>query len=376
MHNRQKFALFVDVENLTGWIKQDGMARLLDDLSGPDSLLMIRRAYGIWSSNHIHALQAPLNRLGFDLVHSFHPVSGKNSADIQLAMDALETAIRHSDIQHFVLATGDSDFSPLFRRLREMGKLVTGVGPRSPLSECVKTSCSRYIYTDEGVSDEAYERSEAIAVLEKVLRRASEPMPLGALKNHLLSLDNAFDERRWGYSNFSAFIDSIKSITCVRAGNKHLHAQLKGRSTGNAQDASAERYRQMLREMGWHLIPQALVEKMHHALLETPEVDASELQNNLLGQVSAQHRRRLMQGTTTEDIRNTLSIFNKAHLFAVRERQGSTLWRYQDQRALQPVLAKLNQAMEVRIRSACGKAKIGFDSKVFAALLYQDQTCR
>lgn len=47
-----------------------------------------------------------------------------------------------------VLATGDSDFSPVFRRLRELGKGVVGVGPASVLSASVTLSCHQFILTD------------------------------------------------------------------------------------------------------------------------------------------------------------------------------------------------------------------------------------
>ena len=51
-----------------------------------------------------------------------------------------------------VLATGDSDFGPVFRRLRELGKGVVGVGPSSVLSTSVALSCHEFIFTDEGRS--------------------------------------------------------------------------------------------------------------------------------------------------------------------------------------------------------------------------------
>lgn len=47
-----------------------------------------------------------------------------------------------------MLATGDSDFGPVFRRLREMGKGVIGIGPYSVLSKSVSLSCHEYIFTD------------------------------------------------------------------------------------------------------------------------------------------------------------------------------------------------------------------------------------
>ena len=48
-----------------------------------------------------------------------------------------------------MLATGDSDFGPVFRRLRELGKGVVGVGPSSVLSSSVALSCHQFIFTDE-----------------------------------------------------------------------------------------------------------------------------------------------------------------------------------------------------------------------------------
>ena len=141
---RTKIAVFVDVENLTQWIKYGGPEELLSELSSIGQII-VRRAYGNWANQHLQSFQGELNRQGFELIHNFHPVSGKNSSDIQLTIDVIEHALRLTDVEWFVLATGDSDFSPLFRRLREMGKEVIGTGPRSPLSESVKTSCSKLI---------------------------------------------------------------------------------------------------------------------------------------------------------------------------------------------------------------------------------------
>ena len=111
--------------------------------------VIVRKAYGNWSNQNIHKFQEELNRQGFEMMHSYHPVSGKNSSDIQFAIDVMECAMEPLEIDCFVLATGDADFSPLFRRLRAKNHKVIGVGPRSPLSESVKSSCSKYIFTTE-----------------------------------------------------------------------------------------------------------------------------------------------------------------------------------------------------------------------------------
>jgi hypothetical protein len=329
----------------------------------------------VWSNNHISNLQAPLNRLGFDLVHSFHPVSGKNSADIQLTMDVLESAIRATDIEHIVLATGDSDFSPLFRRLREMGKQVIGVGPRSPLSECVKSSCTRYIYTDVAEEQEAqYELSEAVAMVEKVLNEYSEAIPLGRLKSHLIAIDNAFDERNWGYTNFSTFMRDIKSIEVFQEKNKtHWFGQLKRKavkqgSLSNLQPASAETYKQLLRTMNWPFVPRSLIINIHNALLNTPPIEVSDLQENLFQLVSIKHKRKLMIGTTASDIKKGLTTLFKAKLFEVTaDKNDDKYWQYVGK---DNFLSEINVAMTVRVQSACGKDHVAFDSKQLQPLLY------
>jgi hypothetical protein len=45
--------------------------------------------------------------------------SAKNAADIRMTVDAVETVVAHPAVEVFVLVTGDSDYSPLARRLRE-----------------------------------------------------------------------------------------------------------------------------------------------------------------------------------------------------------------------------------------------------------------
>ncbi|NLD91295.1 MAG: NYN domain-containing protein [Fibrobacter sp.] len=83
---KEKFAIFIDAENLINWIKNDGPEKLLEELSTQGQVI-VRRAYGKWTNLHLSQLQENLNRNGFELLHNFHPVSGKNSSDIQMTVD-------------------------------------------------------------------------------------------------------------------------------------------------------------------------------------------------------------------------------------------------------------------------------------------------
>lgn len=371
--DKTKIAIFVDVENLTQWVKEDGLERLVNDLSS-EGRIVTRKAYGVWSSPHILKLQAPLNRLGFDLVHSFHPVSGKNSADIQLTMDVLENAIRVTDIEQIVLATGDSDFSPLFRRLREMGKEVIGVGPRSPLSESVKSSCTRYIYTDIAEEQDAqYERREVMALIEELLEANAEPMPLSAIKNTLMTRDNAFDERSWGYANFSALMRDIPNIETFQADNKtHWMALFNPNNNLNSSSDKptemTEQYRKFLRKMNWPFATRNLIVNLHNALFNTEAMDASDLKENLVQRIAPKHRKKLMTGATSSDIRKGLRTLHKAQLFDITEdQQGNKYWQY---KGAADYIDVINNAATERVKSACEKEDIAFSQKQLEPLLY------
>lgn len=217
---KDKIAIFLDAENLTEWITNNGVEKLISELSAIGQCI-VRRAYGKWGSNT--KLQEILNKQGFEFIHTFHPVSGKNSADIQLIVDAMEYATQIEELHWFALATGDSDFSPLFRRLREIGKEVIGVGPQSPLSDSVKTSCSRFIYTDNKEKEKIKNSSKKtnnqalpkkyIDLVEQTLKHFDEDLiHCSKLKNAILNIDSAFNEKTIGFKSFTTFLKKIPSL--------------------------------------------------------------------------------------------------------------------------------------------------------------------
>ena len=235
MHDRgpnAPTAVFLDVECLTGWLKGGAAERVLLDELGTRHALVVRRAYGNFSLPCIASRQALLNRLGFELVHVYHPVRGKNAADIQIAVDAMDFAARRLDVSCFVLGTGDSDFSPLFRRLREMGRDVIGVGPGNALHDAVRTSCSRYIVIDEPEPAPVPAQPEPRppphhppaqpyeALMNRVLSAHPDEITLSTLKVEMLAIDASFDEAALGYKRFISFVRDRPGAACLRKGGK------------------------------------------------------------------------------------------------------------------------------------------------------------
>ncbi len=382
MTGDNRVAIFVDAENLTQWIKQDGLTTFLEEISSIGSVV-VRKAYARWTNANVTAHQSTLNRLGFEFIHTFHPVSGKNSADIQITVDVMDYATRE-DLQCIALATGDSDFSPLFRRLREKGKQVLGVGPRSALSESVKSSCSRFYYTETIQPDEVQDDSvrasafdDAADALEAALKTFDGPANCSNLKNCMLNIDSAFDERVLGFKSFTDFIRAVDGI-----GIKHEHnvywaffkdsngqAELKKVATKNEIDTdfgSTEQLRTILRKKGWRAIPLPILIKCFNSLLSIGQAPRSELREKGLLMAIGQ--------ITTTDIKKALALLMKAGLVRAKgvNNEGEVLWEIT---AIpeQDMLWAIDRAMSIRILSGLDERSGQLDKNSLYPLLLSEQ---
>ena len=101
----------------------------------------VRRGYGNTNTLAKNWEQA-LVRQAFTPCLQFQYASKKNTSDIALALDALETLVdKRADT--FCLVTSDSDFAYLCRKLRERGADVYIVGePKTP--DALRNACDRF----------------------------------------------------------------------------------------------------------------------------------------------------------------------------------------------------------------------------------------
>ena len=368
---KSKVAVFIDVENLTQWVKDDGTERLMADISAIGQVI-VRRAYGVWSKPGISNFQAPLNRLGFELIHSFHPVSGKNSADIQLTVDVMEHALRLADVDWFVLATGDSDFSPLFRRLREMGKEVIGVGPRSPLSESVKSSCSRYIHTDPvSTNTRELEFDDAAEIVESILAASTEPLPLNVLKQGVLNVNSAFSEKDMGFGSFSMFLKAIDTVALKMSpgSNTIWLAELVTTDSPRQPNAdlkpgSRESYQALLRKKKWVTVPRELLELVGNTLRDLPPLEKQELIEELIVRIAS-----VRKDVTAADIRKAIVLLYKAQMFELIDdtEHGSRLLKLKSEL---DHMKEVDMAFIRRLRSACNENGVAFEPSIIRDLLF------
>lgn len=151
-----RVAVLVDCDNTTPAILEYGLLMIAQV-----GRIVLRRGYG----NHTtltNKWQEALVRLAFTPCLQFQYAPGKNTADIALALDALE-AMFDKRADSFCVVTSDSDFSYLCRKLRERGAKVFIVGES-------KTPAAL-----RNASDQFFEWAPASGA-------APEPLPSNALK--------------------------------------------------------------------------------------------------------------------------------------------------------------------------------------------------
>ncbi|MGH8826633.1 MAG: NYN domain-containing protein [Jiangellaceae bacterium] len=172
MDQEDRIALYLDYENLALGARDHlgGMAfdfRPIGDALAERGRVVVRRAYADWS--YFDEDRRILTRSNVELIEMPQRMGAvrKNAADIKMAVDAIELAFERDYISTFVICTGDSDFTPLVNKLRELNKRVIGVGVRGSTSAILPPACDEFLYYDslEGIELPA----------ERTRRRQSSP---------------------------------------------------------------------------------------------------------------------------------------------------------------------------------------------------------
>src|SRR5215510_13690483 len=152
MSQEPLISVFVDFENLALGVRElKGhkfdiemiLKRLLEK-----GRIVFKRAYCDWS--HYRESVRDLHGAGVEMIDiPRSKMSGKNSADIRMVVDALDLCYAKTHIDVFALVSGDSDFSPLVSKLKENNKRVIGCGVKSSTSDLLIAGCDEFIYYDD-----------------------------------------------------------------------------------------------------------------------------------------------------------------------------------------------------------------------------------
>jgi uncharacterized protein (TIGR00288 family) len=139
----KQYACLVDAENT----QPSKLAAIVSELTGYGEVV-VRRIYGDFSQPNLLPWKAVSNELSFRPHAQFAIISGKGSADMAMAMDAVD--LLHDSglvIDGFALVSSDSDFTPLASKLREEGRHVVGFGRRTTPSPFVN-ACHAFVHLE------------------------------------------------------------------------------------------------------------------------------------------------------------------------------------------------------------------------------------
>jgi uncharacterized LabA/DUF88 family protein len=155
MTDYRNLALFCDFENIALGVRDAKYAKfnvapVLERLLLKGSIVT-KKAYCDW--DRYKEFKPAMHEAAFELIEIPHiKMSGKNSADIRMVVDALDLCYTKEHIDTFVIISGDSDFSPLVSKLRENAKTVIGVGVKNSTSDLLMSNCDEFIFYDDLVT--------------------------------------------------------------------------------------------------------------------------------------------------------------------------------------------------------------------------------
>ena len=257
MSEEPLIAVFVDYENLAIGARDSKWRHLNIDLILKRLLekgrIVYKRAYCDWSQYRSDVRD--FHSRGIELVDiPRSKMSGKNSADIRMVVDALDLCYSKDHIEIFALLTGDSDFSPLVSKLKENDKRVIGCGVKNSTSGLLMGSCDEFLYYDDlaKVADSKAEKAaenakkkppakkavakkagskksvdvaeseggpDAIDLMLEIVESLSKDYDAvwgSMIKQALRRVHPDFNEASAGYRNFAELLQDAEREGCVR----------------------------------------------------------------------------------------------------------------------------------------------------------------
>ena len=240
----RNMALFCDFENVALGVRDAKFAafdiqKVLERLLLKGNIV-VKKAYCDW--DRYKDFKGAMHEAAFELIEIPHVrMSGKNSADIRMVVDALDLCYTKSHVDTFVIISGDSDFSPLVSKLRENDKVVIGVGVKSSTSDLLMANCDEFIFYDDlvresekprrarrkpstkktskksGAKSEDDKQQEAldlvVETVEALLKERGEQEKVwgSMVKQTLKRRKPGFDETYHGFRNFGQLLEEAQA---------------------------------------------------------------------------------------------------------------------------------------------------------------------
>jgi uncharacterized protein (TIGR00288 family) len=303
MEQKLKIAVFIDFDNIEIGVKSTlhrefDVAAVLDALKERGEIVT-KFAYANWGRQE--SATRALSEHAVQMVQRDpSPRGDKNGADINLALDALEMAFTHDHINAFAIVSGDSDFIALVNKLKQYDKRIFVVGGRAFTSTILQKNCHEFVAYESIIDDRprsggghaqqpqqqappppppaaqqyterppqqqqpqqqrpphkrvALDLAQSMPLVERALgvleRREVRPQ-LGLLKSTMLQLDSTFNEKAYGASSFTDFVEKLQKSDYVEVtgGEGRYMIRMKGGAAPEKPGAKPEEAIPLLRDV-------------------------------------------------------------------------------------------------------------------------------
>jgi uncharacterized protein (TIGR00288 family) len=222
-------AIFIDFENLALGFEIPrkkvtfNINKVLERLVEKGKII-VKRAYADWA--RFPAYKAALHESAIELIEiPKRGRTGKNSADIRMAVDAVDLCYAKEHIDTFVIVSGDSDFSPLVSKLKENGKRVIGLGMQGSTSDLLINNCDEFIFYEDldlvaakpptisaGLPKKKQDAFELLLdVIAGLMREGADVLHSSMIKDTMKRKRPQFSESYHGYRAFTELLKDAQS---------------------------------------------------------------------------------------------------------------------------------------------------------------------
>jgi uncharacterized protein (TIGR00288 family) len=229
--SESKIALFIDFENIAIGVKDAKYKKfeieLLLERLLEKGKIVVKRAYSDW--DRFPDYKRELHESAIEMIEiPGRAYSGKNSADIRMAVDAMDMCWSKEHIDTFVVASGDSDFSPLVSKLKENDKYVIGCGVKNSSSDLLIDNCDEFIFYEDlvrstkapAVAFKDKKQAEVFKLLIdsiKALMRENKEILWGSMvKQTMQRKKPTFNEEYYGYNTFSDLLEDAQTNNIIK----------------------------------------------------------------------------------------------------------------------------------------------------------------
>ena len=233
----ERIAVFIDYENLAIGAREDlgvdFQFKPIADALAERGRVVVRRAYADWTYFEKDRQMLTLNQVELIEIPQRKGTVRKNAADIKMSVDAVELAFERDYVTTFTICSGDSDFTPLVHKLRELNRNVIGIGLRASTSALLPAACDEFLFYENLSGVDAPERKPAerkpagqpepalprdagdpeaviVPTLTGLLRAGNGSVRASSVKRALLRKDPTFTEGDYGFRGFRELLRHLE----------------------------------------------------------------------------------------------------------------------------------------------------------------------